>query len=64
MRSVILFGLLVVSLELLGASIASAMPTNGSTIVKAELSRSVIEIFGGCGAKYKPNKKTGKCEPF
>jgi hypothetical protein len=64
MRYVLLFGWLMVSLELFGGSIATAMPANGSVIVKADSSKNVIEIFGGCGAKYKPNKKTGKCEPF
>jgi hypothetical protein len=64
MRYFLLFGSLVVSLELFGASIATALPANGSAIVKAEPSKNVVEVFAGCGAKYKPNKKTGKCEPF
>jgi hypothetical protein len=60
-----IFGAMILSLELLGASIpASAMPASGNVIVKANSSRDVIQVFGGCGAKYKPNKKTGKCEPF
>jgi hypothetical protein len=58
-----IFGAIILSLQLLGASVpASAMPASGNVIVKAN--SSVIQVFGGCGAKYKPNKKTGKCEPF
>jgi hypothetical protein len=64
MRYFLLFGSLMVSLDLFGASIATAMPANGSAIVKADSSKNVIEVFGGCGSKYKPNKKTGQCEPY
>jgi hypothetical protein len=60
-----IFGAVILSLELFGVSFAAAaMPANGSAIVKANSSRDVIQVFGGCGAKYKPNKKTGQCEPF
>jgi hypothetical protein len=64
MRYVLLFGSLTVSLELFGASIAIAMPAKGNAIVKADSSKNVIQVFGGCGSKYKPNKKTGQCEPY
>ena len=47
MRYVLFFGSLFVSLQLFGASIATAMPANGSAIVKADLSKNVIEVFGG-----------------
>jgi hypothetical protein len=60
-----IFGALILSLELFGVSFAAAaMPANGSPVMKAGSSRDVFQVFGGCGAKYKPNKQTGKCEPF
>jgi hypothetical protein len=60
-----IFGALILSLELLGASIpASAMSANGNATLKADLPRDVIQVYAGCGAKYKPNKQTGKCEPY
>jgi hypothetical protein len=58
-----IFGALILSLELPGVSVAGAIPANGNAIVKTG-SSFVIQVFAGCGAKYKPNKKTGKCEPF
>jgi hypothetical protein len=60
-----IFGALILSLELLGASIAAAaMPANGNAIVKAGSSRDVIQVYGGCGAWMKWNKRTKKCESF
>ncbi len=60
-----IFGALILSLELFGASIATAaMPTSGNAIVNSDLSRYVIQVYAGCGLKYKPNRKTGKCEPY
>jgi hypothetical protein len=41
---------------------ASAMPASGNAVVKAGSSKDVIKVGGGCGAKFWPNKKTGKCE--
>jgi hypothetical protein len=59
-----IFGALILTLEFLGASIpASAMPANGNAIVKAGTS-DVVRVFAGCGKNYKPNKTTGKCEPY
>jgi hypothetical protein len=58
-----IFGLLILSLELLGVSVAGAIPTNGNAIVKAG-SSDVIPVMEGCGAKYKRNHRTGQCEPF
>jgi hypothetical protein len=58
-----IFGALVLSLPLVGMSVASAaMPTNGNAIVRANSSKEVIQVGGGCGAKRWPNKKTGQCE--
>jgi hypothetical protein len=57
-----IFGALILSLELLGVSVAGAMPANGNAVVKANSSRDVIQVGGGCGAKFWPNRKTGKCE--
>jgi hypothetical protein len=60
-----IFGVLVLGLEFLGLSSASAaMPANGNAVVKADSSRDVIPVMQGCGAKYKRNKQTGQCEPF
>jgi len=60
-----IFGALILSMELLGASIpASAMPPNGAPIVKAGSSSNVIQVMEGCGAKYKRNHRTKQCEPF
>jgi hypothetical protein len=58
-----IFGALIVSLELLGVSIASAaMPASGNAIVKAGSSRDLIQVWYGCGGKRVFNKKTKKCE--
>jgi hypothetical protein len=60
-----IFGALILSLELLGVSIASAaMPANGNAVLKANSSRDVIPVMEGCGAKYKRNHRTHQCEPF
>ena len=59
-----IFGLLILSLELLGASVAGAIPANGNGFVKVDSSRDVIPVMQGCGAKYKRNKQTGQCEPY
>jgi hypothetical protein len=60
MRYAIL-GALILSLEAFGVSVAgAAMP--GQVIVKASSSRDVIQVGGGCGAKFWRNKQTGKCE--
>jgi hypothetical protein len=40
------------------------MSANGNATLKADLPRDVIQVYAGCGAKYKPNKQTGKCEPY
>jgi hypothetical protein len=63
MRYAIFLGALIVSLDLLGASIANAVPVSGNAIVNAN-SRDLIPVMQGCGAKYKRNKQTGQCEPF
>jgi hypothetical protein len=58
-----IFGALVLSLPIVGMSVASAaMPTNGNAIVRANSSKELIQVGGGCGAKRWPNKKTGQCE--
>jgi hypothetical protein len=63
MRYAIL-GALILSLQLLGPSIAAAaMPANGNALVKTNTSRDVIQVGGGCGKRYWRNPKTGKCEP-
>jgi hypothetical protein len=60
-----IFGALILSLELVGASIATAaMPVNGNAVVKADSSKDLIPVMQGCGAKYKRNKQTGQCEPY
>jgi hypothetical protein len=60
-----IFGALILSLEFVGVSVASAgMPASGNVIVKADSSRDVIQVMEGCGAKYKRNHRTGQCEPF
>jgi hypothetical protein len=44
-----IFGTLILSLELLRVSIASAaMPANGNAVVKASSSRDVIQVWAGC----------------
>jgi hypothetical protein len=60
-----IFGALILSLELVGASVAAAaIPANGNAVSKVVSSRDVIPVMQGCGAKYKRNKQTGQCEPF
>jgi hypothetical protein len=60
-----IFGALILSLELVGVSVAAAAtPANGNAVVKADSRRDVIPVMQGCGAKYKRNKQTGQCEPF
>jgi hypothetical protein len=63
MRYAIL-GMLVLGLELVGVSVAGAIPANGNAVVTAVSSRDVIQIWGGCGGKRHFNKKTGKCEDY
>jgi hypothetical protein len=63
MRYAIL-GMLVLGLEFLGASIASAIPANGNAVVKAASSEDVIQVWGGCGGKRHYNKQTRKCEDY
>jgi hypothetical protein len=63
MRNATIFGALILGLASFGASFAAAaMPANGTAVVKAESSRDVIQVWGGCGGKRSFNKKTGKCE--
>jgi hypothetical protein len=58
-----IFGALILSLEVFGISVAgAAMPARGQAIAKASSSRDVIQVGGGCGAKFWRNKQTGKCE--
>jgi hypothetical protein len=60
-----IFGALILSLELLAVSVASAaMPANRSAVVKADSSRDVIQVWGGCGGKRHFNKATRKCEDY
>jgi hypothetical protein len=59
-----IFCALILSLELVGVSVAAAIPANGNAIVKAGSSRDVIQVYGGCGAWMKWNKRTKKCESF
>jgi hypothetical protein len=61
-----IFGALILGLELLGASIASAaMPANGNAVVKADSSRDVIQVWGGCGGiratRMAPSLSQGCC---
>jgi hypothetical protein len=59
-----IFGALILSLQLVGVSVAAAaVPANGSPIAKTNLSSDVIQVGGGCGKRYWRNPKTGKCEP-
>jgi hypothetical protein len=54
-----IFGALILSLRLVGVSVAAAaVPANGSPIAKTNL----IQVGGGCGKRYWRNPKTGKCE--
>ena len=49
MRYIVFSSALILSLELLGASIATAMPLAGSAVVASSSSTDVIEVSGGCG---------------
>jgi hypothetical protein len=50
MRHIVFSSALILSFELLGASIAAAMPVDHSTIVKANSNSSdVIQVLDGCG---------------
>jgi hypothetical protein len=60
MRYILFLGALIVSLELFGASFATAMPASG-TIVKAN-STNVIQVAGGCGKHYHRDK-ANQCVP-
>jgi len=58
-----IFGALILSLELLGVSVAAAaMPTAANAIVKANSPRDVIQVMGGCGKHYHRDR-AGKCVP-
>jgi hypothetical protein len=58
-----IFGALIRSLDLLGASIATAaMPATGHPNLKADSSRDLIQVWYGCGGKRVWNKKTKRCE--
>jgi hypothetical protein len=59
MRYIVFSSALIVSLELFGASIANAIPTNGSAIVRAN-STDVIKVLDGCGKHYHRDK-SGAC---
>jgi hypothetical protein len=59
MRYAIFGAALILSLELLGASIATAMPANRNAIVKAN-STDVIKVIDGCGI-HQHRDKTGTC---
>jgi hypothetical protein len=50
-----IFGALILSLEIFGASVAAAaMPTSGNAVVNADLSKNVIQVYAGCGLKFNP----------
>jgi hypothetical protein len=60
-----IFGLLILGLELLGLSIASAAtPASGNPFVKAASTTDLIQVWYGCGGKRIWNKKTKKCEDY
>jgi hypothetical protein len=63
MRYAIFGAALILGLELLGMSIAGAMPASGNTIVKTYPSGDVIQVGDGCGLKRWRDPKTGKCPP-
>jgi hypothetical protein len=56
MRYIVFSTALILSFELLGASIATAMPADGSAIVKANSnSRETIQVLDGCGHHHHRN---------
>jgi hypothetical protein len=64
MRCIVFLGALLVSAELLGASIAAAaMPANGTLFTKTNSSGNVTDLRG-CGQWMKYNPRTEKCESF
>jgi hypothetical protein len=60
MRYVVFLATMIVSLELLGASVAIAMPSN-KAVVRAS-SINVIQVMQGCGKHYHRDK-TNQCVP-
>ena len=51
MRYIVFSSALILSLELLGTSIATAMPADGSAIVKANAnSKETVQVSDGCGS--------------
>jgi hypothetical protein len=61
MRYAIFGAALILSLELFGASIATAMPANGNAVVK-DNSTDVIQVMQGCGKHYHRDKAQ-QCVP-
>jgi hypothetical protein len=63
MRYIVFSSALILSFELLGASIATAMPAD-SAIVKANSnSREVIQVLDGCG-HHRHRNHFGHCVHF
>jgi hypothetical protein len=61
MRYIVFSSALILSFELLGASIATAMPADSSAIVKANAnSRETIQVSDGCGS-HRHRNRSGHC---
>jgi hypothetical protein len=60
MRHIAFLATLIVSLELLGASVATAMPAN-KAVVKAS-STNLMQVMQGCGKHYHRDK-ANQCVP-
>jgi hypothetical protein len=60
MRYIVFSSALILSLELFGASVATALPANGGGIVKANSSKDLIQVGGGCG-RHRHRDAKGNC---
>jgi hypothetical protein len=57
-----IFGALILSLELVGVSVAAAaIPANGNAVLKASSSSDVIQVMQGCGKHF--HREKGQCVP-
>jgi hypothetical protein len=63
MRYIVFSSALILCFELLGASIATAMPADSAIVKAISNSREVIQVLHGCGHNHHRNRH-GHCVPF
>lgn len=63
MRYIVFSSALILGFELLGASIATAMPADSAIVKAISNSREVIQVLDGCG-HHRHRNRHGHCVPF